>query len=75
MKNTDRLCLFKSLEIATLETNASSPPFMASTGIYHTQAVRTLGALVDMYCGGRRIRRKMEIYAKPNVTKMVPSED
>lgn len=45
-RKTHRLCRFKSFGRAALETNASSPPFIARTGMYHIHAARTLGALV-----------------------------
>jgi hypothetical protein len=42
-----------------LEKKASSTPLMASAGIYHIQAARTFGALVDRYCDGSNRCRKI----------------
>jgi hypothetical protein len=68
--DTHRLCLFKSCGVATLARNASSAPFTASTGIYHTQAARTLGALVARYAGGSSSGRRRGRYAVPKTRRM-----
>lgn len=47
---------------------------MAKTGIYQTHAAKTLGALVDRYCGGSSIGTTMDIYAEPNVTMTMAIE-
>lgn len=57
--STNLLCLRRSSEVAMLEKKASSTPLMASTGIYHIQAARTFGALVDRYLDGSNRCKKM----------------
>jgi hypothetical protein len=42
-----------------LEKKASSTPLMARVGMYHIQAARTFGALVDRYCDGSNKCRKI----------------
>jgi len=56
------------LGVATLERKASRPPFNAKTGMYHTQAVSTDGALVARYCLGRRKGKRIGRYAVPKTS-------
>ena len=69
------LCATKSVGLAALETKASKPPLMAKTGMYQTHAAKTLGALVDRYCGGSSICRTIDMYAEPNVTMTMAIEN
>ena len=56
--------------MATLDKNASKPPLKARTGVYHTHAASTVGALVARYCGGRSIGRSIGRYAVAKITKI-----